>query len=319
MASNTSLAAFGAGFEAASAGDGPAAVHREAEGGKYAAPPIVQGLLREAERNFPAAVLPVVAAGIERLCDYQDADYAREYLSRLAPLRDIERQHGDGSGRVLDEAARQLALGMSYEDTVRVAELKIRPSRFARVREEAQVADAQILEIAEFLHPRTQEIADTLPAGFGRWLLRTGWARWLVDRFTRKGRIVKTTSISGFSLLYLLARCKPLRRRSLRFAAEQAALTAWLDRVAETARSDYPLAFEVARARSLVKGYGDTHERGKAKFDRLMALLPSLREHANPAASLADLIKAALADEDGIALDQAVASLPGRRAGAPAK
>ena len=46
-----------------------------------------------------------------------------------------------------------------------------------------------------------------------------------------------------------------------------------------------------------------------------MALLPSFAEHANPAASLADLIKAALADEDGIALDQAVASLPGRRAG----
>ena len=66
---------------------------------------------------------------------------------------------------------------MAYEDTVRVAELKIRPSRFARVREEVQAADGQILEIAEFLHPRVQEIADTLPAGLGRWLLNTGWAR----------------------------------------------------------------------------------------------------------------------------------------------
>ena len=96
--------------------------------------------------------------------------------------------------RLIDETARQLALAMAYEDTVRVAELKIRPSRFARVREEVKVDDGQILEIAEFFHPRTQEIADTLPAGFGRWLLRTGWARGLVDRFTRKGRVVKTTS-----------------------------------------------------------------------------------------------------------------------------
>ena len=56
---------------------------------------------------------------------------------------------------------------MAYEDTIRVAELKIRASRFARVREEVQVERGQILEIAEFFHPRMQEIADTLPAGSG--------------------------------------------------------------------------------------------------------------------------------------------------------
>ena len=69
---------------------------------------------------------------------------------------------------------------MAYEDTVRVAELKIRPSRFERVRAEVQAADGQIVEIAEFLHPRVQEIADTLPAGLGRWLLeqRLGAAAW---------------------------------------------------------------------------------------------------------------------------------------------
>ena len=57
---------------------------------------------------------------------------------------------------------------MAYEDTIRVAELKIRPSRFERVRDEVRAADDQILEIAEFMHPRTQEIADTLPRRLGR-------------------------------------------------------------------------------------------------------------------------------------------------------
>ena len=101
--------------------------------------------------------------------------------------------------------------------------------------------------------------------------MRTGWARGLLDRLTRKGKVVKTTSVSGFALLYLLSKLRPLRRRSLRFAAEQAALAAWLDLVAETARADYALALQVARMRSLVKGYGDTHERGRAKFDKLAA------------------------------------------------
>src|SRR4029077_14737771 len=176
----------------------------------------------DAARNLAGETGTIVAAGIERLQDYQDDNYARDFLARLERFKEIEQRHGDGSGRLLEETARQLALAMSYEDTIRVADLKIRASRFARVRDEVQIADGQILEIAEFFHPRTQEIADTLPAGVGGWLLRTPWARKLVDRFTRKGRVIKTTSISGFSLLYLLSKLKRLRRRSLRFAAEQA-------------------------------------------------------------------------------------------------
>ena len=49
--------------------------------------------------------------------------------------------------------------------------------------------------------------------------------------------------------------------------------------------------------RSLVKGYGDTHERGRAKFDKLAALVPRLRGQDNSGARLEGLIKAALADE----------------------
>ena len=278
-------------------------------GNARATPSPAQDLIRAAERDYPAEVLPVIGAGIERLCDYQDAAYARRYLDRLAPFAAIERQHGDGSARLLDETARQLALAMAYEDTVRVAELKIRPSRFARVREEVKVEDGQILEIAEFFHPRTQEIADTLPAGLGRWLLRTAWARGLVDRFTRKGRIVKTTSLTGFSLLYLLAGLKRWRRRSLRFAGEDASIAAWLCGVEDTGRSDYRLAVEVARARALVTGYGDTHARGEAKHARLMALVPRLRAKPDAATELSKLIAAALADEDGKTLDRAIAAL----------
>jgi indolepyruvate ferredoxin oxidoreductase, beta subunit len=206
---------------------------------------------------------------------------------------------------------------MAYEDTIRVADLKIRSSRFARVREEAQIKDGQILQIAEFFHPRTQEIADTLPAALGRWLLRTRWARGLVDRATRKGRVVKTTSINGFLLLYALAKLKPLRRRSLRFATEQAVLANWLNLVAATARADYPLAVQIARMRSLVKGYGETHERGQAKFDKLVVVVPRLLGRSNSGATLEALIKAALADEDGQALDKAIAELGAANSAAP--
>jgi indolepyruvate ferredoxin oxidoreductase beta subunit len=250
---------------------------------------------------LPSQAREIVDIGVARLVDYQDAAYARDYIDRLRPLL-----RPDSDGRLLSEVARQLALGMAYEDTIRVAELKIRPSRFARVRQEVGLGEHQLLEIAEFMHPRTQEIADTLPAGLGRWLIRTRWARRIVDRLTRKGRVVGTTSLRGFLLLRLVAAFKPMRRASLRFRREQVSLAAWLDTVAKVAAQDPALAREVAAARGLVKGYGDTHEHGAAKFDSLMRLVPRLTGRAGSAATLAALRQAAQADEDGKALAEAV-------------
>jgi indolepyruvate ferredoxin oxidoreductase beta subunit len=306
-----SLGAFGAGFEAARSGETLAPA--TAERGEHRIALGLSELLDQAARDFAGEARDVVMAALERLGDYQDAGYARDFLARLKPIQEIERQHGDRSGRLLAETARQLALAMAYEDTIRVAELKIRSSRFARVRAEVQIADGQILEIAEFFHPRMQEIADTLPVPLGRWLMRTGWARGLLDRATRKGRVVKTTSISGFLLLYALSQLKPHRHRSLRFAAEQAALASWLVLIADTARANYALALAVARMRGLVKGYGDTHARGQMKFEKLAALLPQLGGRSDGSALLERLIKAALADEEGQALGKAIADLDAGR------
>jgi indolepyruvate ferredoxin oxidoreductase beta subunit len=126
---------------------------------------------------------------------------------------------------------------------------------------------------------------------------------------TRKGRKVKTSSIPGFLLLYAVASLKPLRRSSLRFREEEERIAGWLARVAEIAPRDYALAVEVAHCLGLVKGYGDTHARGGGKYDTLMGLLPKLEARGDAAKTLAQLRKAAMADEDGEALKTAVAPL----------
>jgi indolepyruvate ferredoxin oxidoreductase beta subunit len=312
-----SLAAFTAGFEATTAGvapvktpavtlppptlDGQDSDETPTRGAIFRAIPAE--LLGEADR-FPAEARAIVRAGIERAADYQGPSYARFYLDRLALVAAADRD-----GRLIAETARQLALGMTYEDTIRVAELKIRPLRFARVREEVRVGDEQILEIAEFMHPRTQEIADTLPAPLGQFILRTGWIKRLMDRMTRKGRTVKTSSLRGFLLLYIVASLKPLRSHSLRYQVEQAYLDDWLATVQRVAATHYDLAVEVAAARNLVKGYGDTHERGRTCFDALIALLPVLSQRPDGAAQLASLRKAANADDTGAALEAAIAKV----------
>src|SRR5262249_13332534 len=107
---------------------------------------------------------------------------------------------------------------------------------------------------------------------------------------------------------------KVSRRRSLRFSQEQSGIEAWLELVAQAAAADYAFAAEVARARSLVKGYGDTLERGRAKFAKISALLPQIARSENAATLLGGLIKAALQDEHGRALDKAIAELETKRA-----
>jgi indolepyruvate ferredoxin oxidoreductase beta subunit len=294
-----SLAAFGAGYVAATEG----VPTKPAEPVVTHISPAVAPLMAEAGAySEPARTF--IRAGIERTADYQDAAYAHEYLDRLKPVAEVERRHGPGL--LLAETARELALGMAYEDTVRVAELKIRPDRFERVRQEVQLADGQILEIAEFFHPRVQEIADTLPAGIGRWLLDSGWPRRLLERFTKKGMVLKTTTIRGFLMLYVLAAFKPTRRRSLRFQNERAFLEAWLGKILDVAQTNYALATEIALTRTLVKGYSDTHERGRERYDTIMQILPQIAELPDAAARLARLRKAALADDTGAALAAAI-------------
>jgi indolepyruvate ferredoxin oxidoreductase beta subunit len=258
----------------------------------------VQGLLARIDTRFPASARTTLREGVRRLIDYQDLAYAGLYLDRLAPIAALS---ADPGTPLLEETARHLALWMSYEDTIRVAALKTRGSRFERVRGEVRAEDAQVLAIDEYLHPRVQELAETLPAWLGRRIERPGLVRRFVERFTQKGRIVTTSSLTGFLMLYVVAGMKRWRRATTRFAAEDGAIVTWLACIAETAGRNPQLAVEVAQCQRLVKGYSDTHERGVRNYERLMAAVRRAGATLAPA-TLRELREAALADEQGAKL-----------------
>ncbi|MEO7393126.1 MAG: indolepyruvate oxidoreductase subunit beta family protein [Ramlibacter sp.] len=299
----SSLAAFAAGFQAASnavpAGSGaPASQPLPLP----AVGPRLEPLAQRIHSIFPAAAHATLRAGILRLADYQDLDYAGQYLDLLRPLCPARPD-------LLDETARHLALWMSYEDTIRVADLKTRRSRFDRVGSEVKLAPEQQLEISEFMHPRLEEIADTLPARLGRWLLRSRGARRCVEPFTRKGRVVNTSSLSGFLLLYLVAGLRGMRRRTLRFQVEHQRIAQWLATIGQLAPHNPDLALEVALTQRLVKGYGDTHARGWHSYQQLLATLPRLAGDRNGAQRMRNMSEAALADDSGQALAKLMASM----------
>lgn len=290
----SSLRAFGAAFARAGAGDAPAEATR-------AAPAIdpkhtsVAQVLQRARDEQPAGILQVVIEGVRRMIDYQDVAYASLYLDRMAAAR---RALAPDDIALLRETARHLALWMSYEDTIRVADLKTRGSRFARVRDEVHAGSDQLLAINEFMHPRLEEICETLPAGLGRWLMKPHFLHHLVRRFTRSGRVVTTSSLRGYLMLWAVARLRAIRRRTLRYALETERIEGWLSQVRDTARINPALALEVVQCQRLVKGYSDTHLRGLTNYQTLMGAVARAGARLAPA-TLRELREAALADEHG--------------------
>jgi indolepyruvate ferredoxin oxidoreductase beta subunit len=211
---------------------------------------------------LPGPLRAVVAAALPRLVDYQDAAYARRYLARLAPFT-------DGDPELASLIARRLAVWMSYEDAIRVAQLKTRLDRLERIRHEARDPAAEIA-ITDYLKPDLDELYGILPhrlvATFARWAER----RWPEGRPT-PGQHVRTTTISGYLRLWLLARARRVRPRSHRAHREHARMERWLVAVARCAARDPELAREVAEAARVVKGYGQVRRRLERGFDDLVA------------------------------------------------
>jgi len=304
----TNLAAFGDAFERA--------MKRVNEGPQTAGPRLSDEIperalsvaaqpLLDRVRTFPSPAQPVLLAGVRRLIDYQDVQYAVLYLDRIAKIAASDHDER----RLLTRAlAQHLALWMSFEDTIRVADLKTRAARFERVRNEVRIGACQLLGVTEFMKPRIEEIAGMMPAGLGRRIERSPTMARLLARATG-GKHIRTSTIRGFFFLRLIASLRRVRRGTLRFQVENGRIDRWLAQIEAVARENYACAVEIARLQRLVKGYGETHERGWRNFTMIMAQTPALARRADGAAVLARLHTAALADEEGAGLRRELSAL----------
>jgi len=258
--------------------------------------------------ELPSPAHLLASEGVRRLMDYQDAAYAHLYLNRLSVL--AARDGADTGWALTREASRYLALWMSFEDTIRVADLKTRKDRFARVRKEVRAGPDQVVHVTEFMHPRLEEICGTLPAVLGRAVRRSKSFSAFLSLFAQNGRHVTSTNLGWFLLLRLLATLRPWRRRTLRYQEEQARIEAWLALINGAALSDRATALELVLSQQLVKGYGDTFARGLKNFEAIVSSYRQIRGRSDCASLLRQLRDAALADEEGSALSTALATIP---------
>ena len=242
------------------------------------------------------ALKDVMELGISRLKDYQGDAYAALFEKRMQPFLSDE--------KLAAEVARHLAVWMSYEDIVRVADLKTRASRFARVRKEVGAKPGEPVVVIDYLKPGVEEFASLLPPSLGERLVRWATARGKLDAYN-VGMHVKTSGVLGYLMVRSLSWLKPWRPHSYRFREEQRLIERWLGHVADAARRDAGLALEIAECARLVKGYGETHRRGKGNFLALLDALvenPPTADAQEQARAIRKAREAALADPEGKAL-----------------
>jgi indolepyruvate ferredoxin oxidoreductase beta subunit len=271
-------------------------------GAKRGARPTLAALEAEASK-LPEPARAIVLEGIRRLVAYQNADYARLYLDRLKSITEP---------KVLAETARHLAVRMSFEDVIRVAEAKISPERFRRIESEIGAKD-QPYVITEFLKPGIEELCQVLPPRLARAIVAYSEKRgWLGKVYF--GMELKTTTVWGYLRFWGLAKLKRFRPKSWRFAEEQAIIESWLARIEAAAKLSGELALEVAECARLIKGYGDTWKRGFANYQTIEArvIVPVLEGRIAVRTgidAIASARAAALLDPEGESLAKALAAI----------
>jgi indolepyruvate ferredoxin oxidoreductase, beta subunit len=254
---------------------------------------------------------PLVVEGIRRLAAYQDLGYARLYIDRLKRVRDLDARVG-AEGKLLAETARHLAVRMSFEDVIRVAQAKIDPQRLARIKRDIGAKPGEPVAIVDFLKPGVEEFAQLLPPTLARALLafaeRRGFIGW------HRGMEINSASISGFLQFWCLAKLKVWRRGTYRYHEEQQAIENWLELIAAAAERSPALALEIVECARLIKGYGDTFKRGVANFQAIetRVIRPALLGRiplARAVDAVASARTAALVDPEGESLAKCLSTI----------
>jgi indolepyruvate ferredoxin oxidoreductase, beta subunit len=206
------------------------------------------------------------------------------------------------------ELARFLALRMSVEDVIFVAERKLSGVRLRRIHGEARARTDDIVDVSEYLRPGVEELCSLLPPRLGRWVLER-------VRSDRSWPLkLRTTRVSGFLRLRLLAALRPWRPRTLGFARENAWVERWLGLVDRTLAVCPRAACEVVATAALVRGYGETYGRGLNSWRRIMEeVVEPMLAGRLPRADFADAVLqarlAAAKDPEGVALSETLAAI----------
>jgi hypothetical protein len=208
---------------------------------------------------------------------------------------------------MLVEIARLMAMRMSYEDPVRIAQLKL-----AEFNDGAGGNYNPVVDVRKF---RVDELVSALPAIIAEYLIDAlewaGWAhRQISIRFSAASRL-------GVRRLKIEAGLKRWRRYSVRYAKERLWVERWLHMIDRSLTKQPAAAREIVQTATMIQGYGDVYRQGladwnaiiddlaKPTFDGVLAL-------SDLGAAVAEARSAALPDPRQVALKRTIAEIRAR-------
>ena len=254
--------------------------------------------------GLPDSAVPVVSDGIHLLIDYQGSSYAQLYVDRVR--RFVGRRGVDEA--MLGEIARLMAVRMSYQDPIRIAQLKLAEFEAGGRRSARQSAD----DVRKF---RLDELIGALPAVVAEPVLDAlewvGWTHKPVSiRFSTKSRW-------GIRRLKIEASLRRWRRFSVRYARERAWVERWLHMISRSLDKQPKAASAIVQTATMIQGYGDVYRQGVADWHAIIDGLAKptfdgVLPLADLAAAVAEARAAALPDPRQAALKRTIAEIRAR-------
>jgi hypothetical protein len=252
--------------------------------------------------GLPEPVMAPASEAIHLLIDYQGPSYARLYVDRLR--RFVGKQGVDAA--MLTEIARLMAIRMSYEDPIRIAQLKLT---------ELSGRPAGSTGSVDVRKLRLEELIGVLPAVIAEYVLDAlEWAGWSHKRVSIR---FSTKSRFGIRRLKLEAGLRRWRPLSVRFAKERVWVERWLHMIDRALTKQPQAANAIIQTATMIVGYGEVYRQGmadwnaiidglvKPTFDGVLAL-------SDLAGAVAEARAAALPDPRQSALKRKIAEIRAR-------
>jgi hypothetical protein len=204
--------------------------------------------------GLPEAVVPVASDAIHLLIEYQGTHYAKLYVDRLT--RFVGKRGVDDA--MLLAIARLMAMRMSYEDAIRIAQLKL-------LELEAYPDTPRADDVRKL---RLDEMVEALPAVAAEPVLDVlNWLGWVHRRVS-----IRFSTKSRFSIrrLKIEASLRRWRRYSIRYSKERNWVERWLHMVDRALTRQPAAARAIIETATMVQGYGDAYRHGLADWHAII-------------------------------------------------
>ena len=271
-------------------------------GGDDDVPPLLPDGLSE-------SVETIVSDGIHLLIDYQGPSYAQLYVDRVR--RFVGRRGVDDA--MLGDIARLMALRMSYDDPIRIAQLKLG---------EMETGEWRVAATGDVRKFRMDELVGALPAAVADPVLdvcaRIGWTHRPVSiSYSNASRL-------GIRRLKIEAALRRWRLFSVRYAEERVWVERWLHMIGRSLIKQPQAASAMVQTATMIAGYGDVYRQGLADWHAIIdGLAKPTFDGALPLADLAGAVSearaAAMPDQRQVALKRVIAEIRARALSAGTK